>query len=504
MYCEKCGALIPDASAFCPSCGAKQGNRAPIVSKQEELNRNQFKHLQPTQKAKLTELIRNQIKHVQSTKKIKKAIIIISALIAAIIVGVICLVVYNVSETQKHTPQYLLDHKTWYRSNDGKRHQFLSFFGGGVLFSNDIDNELHEIIGDYSLDNTTLIYKPKSGSVRYYKFKKTNEDNIKKGLYSFANDEWYVSDKYLYFDKQMYTSREYYWDSISSGDSQNTNKSNITQSSKTSEYSQGTQTSSLPKKSSVRPKGAQAANGVVNFDLSKYKDYGSYSCGRVWVKESQWVDRLDGYYDMFAYLDIDGNQISPWLNENEYFTADYVHDFLVLEKVKGSTSDRTHSHIFCIYDLNFNLIEEIECHFLGDVKPFNEYGYSFAVTESFEEVFIDKDGVHKFEKEVSFSDPKKVQTTEKYFLVDGKYVCDHEGKMLVNVEKAVDKYTKNRGYTREKYNLSDDYFIRIDKITNDTSLEITFKAKNKQSKNEVVFKGTLNFNGQFIEGPTKL
>lgn len=69
MYCEKCGALIPDTSAFCPSCGAKQGNRAPIVSKQEKLNTNQFKHLQPTQKAKLTELIKNQIKHVQSTKK---------------------------------------------------------------------------------------------------------------------------------------------------------------------------------------------------------------------------------------------------------------------------------------------------------------------------------------------------------------------------------------------------------------------------------------------------
>ena len=370
MYCENCGAKIPDVSRFCPSCGAKQGNRAPRVSKQEELNTTQIKHLQMTTK--------QTAKKQNVTKTPKKAVIFLStlAIVAFIAVGII--IVRNVNENQK---------------------RFSSNFGA----------------------------------------------------------------------------------------------------------KSSTQTSSLPKKSSVRPKGAQAADGVVNFDLSKYKDYGSYSCGRVWVKESQWVDRLDGYYDMFAYLDIDGNQISPWLNEYEYFTADYVHDFLVIEKVKGFSSDRTHSHIFCIYDLNFNLIEELECSMYGSVIPFNEYGYSFAAdTKSFGDVFIDKDGFHNFAKGVYFSDPKKIQTTDKYFLIDGHFVCDHEGKLLVNVEKAVDKYTKNRGYTREKYNLSDDYFIRIDKITNDTSLDITFKAKNKQSNNEVVFKGTLDFNGNFIEGPTKI
>ena len=248
----------------------------------------------------------------------------------------------------------------------------------------------------------------------------------------------------------------------------------------------------------------------VNFDLSQYSGHGNLSCGLIWVKEYQWIDRLDGNYEMFAYFDVDGNQKSIWFNTREYFASNFKNNFLELEKVKLKyESEREHSHNYDIYDLKFHKIASVECQNLGSRKgitPFNEYGFAFADERGkMEPVFIDSHGKHDFSDDVFCLDINNIITTDKYFLVEGNNVCNHQGESLVDTRRIVENYIDAiNSYSRDwSTGESDLFYINIGEIIDGKSIELEFNARNKTSQNMVVFNCKIDFNGNFIESPTK-
>lgn len=241
-------------------------------------------------------------------------------------------------------------------------------------------------------------------------------------------------------------------------------------------------------------------NQGVNFDLSQYKDHGNLSCGLIWATQYHWSDVLDGDYEMFAYFDIDGNQKSSWFNKEEYFESDFYNDFVIIEKVKKVDNERWHDKKFEVYNKSFDLIASLDCD-IGGISRFNEFGYAFA-TDISSFYYIDANGAHKFDEHVLFYDVNDIETTEKYFNVEGNYLCDHQGKILVNVRKTIEEYIDSTGnYSRESF--SKDYYITLSNIIDNESIDVTFNAKNTKSKNMVEFTCKIGFNGEFIEHPTK-
>ena len=268
---------------------------------------------------------------------------------------------------------------------------------------------------------------------------------------------------------------------------------------------------------------SEEANQNIGFDLSTYDDYGKWSDGLAWAMADNWNDEMDEYQKEFAYFDTNGNQVSEWFSNSVYEPSNFSNHFVIIGERSGSGKQYRPSVLQKIYDTEFNLIAEIRTGSgLKEIRDFDENGFSFAygIVKEYdtnkELYWIDRNGAHAFSEHVYASDvTSDITVTDKYFIIDNKYISDHSGNVLLNLKSILEndtdfsnKYQFSGSFYNEKGMLvTDDKYtnqFEIIEISDGKSIEFKFNALNRTSHNEIWFSCVVDFNGKIQEGPTKI
>lgn len=253
-----------------------------------------------------------------------------------------------------------------------------------------------------------------------------------------------------------------------------------------------------------------------------YLDHGEPSCGLTWVTQSNWNDEMDEYQTEFMYIDNKGSQKSSWFSYDDYYPKDFRYGFVIISEKYHDFSSRYLKNF--IYDTEFNLIGKIitrDTHGTDHVNitDFEEHGYAFAegkVDEGKPDeeelsgfLWIDKDGVHQFEDNHSpIYDVAEVEVTNNYFILNNWCIYNHSGELLVDMYEILgnDKdLGENYLFGKLKSSPGKDSYSKINivELVDNEYIKIEFETKNKQSKNIVWFDCIMDFNGNYIQKPTK-
>lgn len=279
-------------------------------------------------------------------------------------------------------------------------------------------------------------------------------------------------------------------------------------------------------------------NGV-NFSLDQYTDHGDLSCGLIWCSKNVWSDELDMNIEQFAYFDAEGKQVSDWFDCQKYVPVDFANDFVIIyENTENKKSSEKREEYNYVYNLDFSNIAVIRINKTTNREDisvrFNEDGYAFTNGEIIESngmsftypdngyydklAYIDKAGAHLFDDGVEFiynhsADIDNDIFCEKdYIIVSDRFVCNKEGKLLVDVQKAVEASGLLENYytfdlddlkdlsINEKYDIVQ---FRDLQFIDDNSFSVEFVVGNLNSNVIVVFNCSLDINGKIIKGPDK-
>ena len=284
---------------------------------------------------------------------------------------------------------------------------------------------------------------------------------------------------------------------------------------------------------------ASQSDGI-NFSLDQYTNHGELSCNRIWCSKYVWDNELDMNVEQFAYFDADGKQKSSWFNCDIYVPSDFVNDFVILSEntENKKSSEKNDVHKF-IYNLDFKNIATvvIDKHDpdSNDVTQFNEYGYAFTGGQILYSngvdftypgngyyknlAYIDKTGAHLFDDDVelvynhSADINSDIYCEKDYIIVSDRFVCNKEGKLLVDVKKAVESSGKLEDYYTfdldevKGLSMSERYDIvqfRDLAFVDDKNFSVEFVVGNLNSNVTVVFNCTLDINGNIVKGPEKI
>lgn len=168
-YCMHCGQKIENGQKFCFRCGNtiyytdRANNNSPI-----------------------------------SKKATRKKVWLISSISVVILFVVIIILIV----TSPPSPKDLIENSWYYDyGKNNAKTEYYSFGGdGSLVHSKNLDKDLSDFIGTYTVeDDNTLIVRSESGNVNSYTFTELKDENVKKGLYTINDSEWYVSKNYLIF-----------------------------------------------------------------------------------------------------------------------------------------------------------------------------------------------------------------------------------------------------------------------------------------------------------------
>lgn len=278
----------------------------------------------------------------------------------------------------------------------------------------------------------------------------------------------------------------------------------------------------------------------LNFSLDQYTNHGSLSCNRVWCSQNVWSDELDKNVEQFAYFNAAGIRKSNWFDCEKYVPTDFVNDFVIISENTDNKKSTEKNKVYnYIYDSDFSNIATILLDKLDfdrkSITQFNKDGYAFTGGKIIESngmdftypgngyyndlAYIDKTGAHLFDDEVkliynhSANINSDIYCEKDYIIVSNRFVCNKEGKLLVDVQKAVESSGKLEDYYT--FDLDDVKGLSMSKrydivqfrdlaFVDDKSFSVEFVVGNLNSNVTVIFDCTLDTNGRIIEGPEKI
>ncbi len=173
--------------------------------------------------------------------------------------------------------------------------------------------------------------------------------------------------------------------------------------------------------------GAENPEPQANFDLDQYASHGQWSDGLAWVETTTESSYDKAAKTVFAYLDTDGNVVSPWFNSEEYEKGNFVNGLLILRRYPNGRIGSKH----VIFDQSFNMICEMS--FASGRNEDNESEKAIIDANERGEIFgFTEDGLVKITKYgiVEFPLPdhalsyptvknlKKIEKQQDYYVVD--------------------------------------------------------------------------------------
>lgn len=247
---------------------------------------------------------------------------------------------------------------------------------------------------------------------------------------------------------------------------------------------------------------------TINFDLSQYTSYGELSCGRIWVK------RIVGDWDQekqeqFAYLDSNGNAISPWFSSDKYESPrNFANGYVVLVENKRLGNPNNYSNCI-VYNTYFKKVASLICKKgtmeKGYITDFDEQGYAYALgyDETIDDsalYWIDSAGAHKFYALNRDSDTVINRSALECFYVSNNYfvlvasnaeymyteiacIYDASGKFVFSIEDAMRNYIEEFAITKTEVLGSD-------------RVKFNFCGLDREE-----YVCTMDFNGNFVEEP---
>lgn len=171
VKCERCGNVITENDRFCGKCGL------------------------------------NLINGNKGKKSKTKWIVLITCIFSVFIAGIVFIVFSTAPKSLKDK----LEERWYYRNKSGSI-EYLSFSNGIIKENPDIDHNLSDVTGKYTVNDNILTYKYNNNSTAHsLEYVELNDNDIERNLISIGSNQWYASEKYLVFEGKVYLSSDYFW-----------------------------------------------------------------------------------------------------------------------------------------------------------------------------------------------------------------------------------------------------------------------------------------------------